>query len=213
MSRSRGTGRVQAGVAYVQTPTTPASPRRGDGIAHSLNVRCGTCSTEDRMETTKGQTPNASRPAGAVPGRLRALVVSLALASACHSASPTQSGAMRTRTASRLASLRAFARLYGVIRWFHPSDAAAAIDWDRFAVDGVRRVMDAPDAGGLRAVLDELFAPVAPTMHFAAPGESFPDEPALHPVATTGLDVVAWGALRLRRHRGSQWIREQASAS
>src|SRR5678815_3835641 len=36
--------------------------------------------------------------------------------------------------------LYAFARLYGVLRWFHPSDAAATIDWDRFAVDGVRPV-------------------------------------------------------------------------
>jgi uncharacterized damage-inducible protein DinB len=31
-------------------------------------------------------------------------------------------------------NVAAFARVYGVARWFYPSDAAAALDWNRFAV-------------------------------------------------------------------------------
>jgi len=63
-------------------------------------------------------------------------------------------------------------------------------------MDGVRRVIDAPDARALRTRLDEIFAPIAPTVHLAARGESFPDDAALHPRTTAGLDVVAW------EHRG-----------
>jgi len=91
-----------------------------------------------------------------------------------------------------VANLHAFARLYGVLRWFHPSDAAAEIDWDRFAIEGARRVTDAPNTRALRAALTDLIAPFAPTVHLAAAGEPFPDEPALHPPAAATLDVVAW---------------------
>src|ERR1051325_11631534 len=95
-------------------------------------------------------------------------------------------------TSPRIANLHAFARLYGVLRWFHPSDAAAVIDWDRFAVVGTRRVIDAPDARALRAALDELLAPFAPTVHIVGAGEPFPIDPALHPASAQGLDVVTW---------------------
>lgn len=91
-----------------------------------------------------------------------------------------------------IANLHAFARLYGIVRWFHPSDAAAEVDWDRFAVDGARRVVDAPDARALRARLTELFQPFAPTVHIVEAGKSFPDEPALRPRSTAGTEVVAW---------------------
>jgi hypothetical protein len=47
------------------------------------------------------------------------------------------------------ANVAAFARLFGVVRYFYPSDAAAAVDWNRFAVDGVARALEATDAGML----------------------------------------------------------------
>jgi hypothetical protein len=59
---------------------------------------------------------------------------------------------------SQVANLHAFARLYGVVRWFHPSDAAAGVDWNQFAVNGVRRVMGLRDGQQLRSTLSELFA-------------------------------------------------------
>jgi len=45
-----------------------------------------------------------------------------------------------------LTNLRAFAHLYGVLRFFHSSDEAAALDWNRYAVLGV-----APMRGQSRA--------------------------------------------------------------
>lgn len=116
----------------------------------------------------------------------------LAVSTACHSSEPVRTPGASPDSQRQIANLHAFARLYGVVRWFHPSDAAASIDWDRFAIDGVHRVIDARDTRALRAVLTELFAPIAPTVHLAGPGEPFPDEPALHPASTSGLEIVAW---------------------
>ena len=50
-------------------------------------------------------------------------------------------------------NVAAFARLYGVVRFFYPSDAAAELDWNRFAVHGVGRVRAARDAAELGATL------------------------------------------------------------
>lgn len=144
----------------------------------------------------------------ALPG----ILVALAALVACG---PGATGAAsRVAVAPpRVANLHAFARLYGVVRWFHPSDAASAIDWDRFAIDGAHRVIDAPDARALEARLTALLAPLAPTAQIIGPGEAFADPPALHPAATADLDVVAWqhkgfgdsgiatGYVSKRRHR------------
>ena len=123
----------------------------------------------------------------------RSWVTTIALAAtACRGTAPVSGPASDSVERMRVANLHAFARLYGVVRWFHPSDAAAATDWDRLAIEGARRIIDVRDAPSRRTVLSELFAPVAPTMHMALAGEAFPAEPALKPVSTEGLDVVAW---------------------
>jgi hypothetical protein len=79
-----------------------------------------------------------------------------------------------------------------VLRWFHPSDAADAIDWDRFALDGVRRVIDAPDRRALRARLAELSGPIAPTMQLVAEDEKFVDMHIAQGLRNSDLEVVAW---------------------
>jgi hypothetical protein len=118
--------------------------------------------------------------------------VALLVGGACHTGTARQAPSATAPTPARVANLHAFARIYGVVRWFHPSDAAATVDWDRFAIEGTRRVIDAPDERALRAALADLIAPIAPTVHISAAGEDFPNEPALHPASAEGLDVVAW---------------------
>jgi len=61
-------------------------------------------------------------------------------------------------------SLAEFARLYGYVRWFHPSDSAAGIDWERFAVLGAQEARLCRNAGELQATLARLFQPLAPTL-------------------------------------------------
>ena len=70
----------------------------------------------------------------------------------------------RPLTDRGLENLVAFTRLLGYVRYFHPSDQAAATDWTAFAVAGVRAVEGAPDPARLAAVLDSIFRPVAPTL-------------------------------------------------
>lgn len=66
-----------------------------------------------------------------------------------------------------LENLEAFARLLGYVRHFHPSDEAAAADWDAFAVSGVRRVEGAKSPEDLARQLEAVFQPVAPTVRVA----------------------------------------------
>ncbi len=50
----------------------------------------------------------------------------------------------------QITNLRAFTTLFGHVRYFHPSDHAATIPWDRFAQYGAQRVRDAGDETELR---------------------------------------------------------------
>lgn len=96
-----------------------------------------------------------------------------------------------------LENLRAFAKLYGYVRYFHPSDEASAVDWERFAIYGVDQVKDAASREELKGELEALFGPIAPTMQLYAANEPLPVRHALlTPEDTTGLALVAW------QHRG-----------
>jgi C-terminal processing protease CtpA/Prc len=70
----------------------------------------------------------------------------------------------RPLTVQGLTNLTAFARLYGYVRHFHPSDQAARTDWETFAVEGVRQVEDAASPNELLERLQKLFTPVAPAV-------------------------------------------------
>jgi C-terminal processing protease CtpA/Prc len=162
-------------------------------------------SADSMMAALRGVRPSAVQPHATVVGttahmRLNravpsvprhAIVLALLAGIACHGGTTGQTS-VATAASSRVANLHAFARIYGVLRWFHPSDAAAEIDWDRFAIEGARRVIDAPDRRVLRAALTDLIATIAPTVHIGAAGEQFLAEPALHPTSAVGLDVIAW---------------------
>ena len=87
----------------------------------------------------------------------------------------------------QVANLRAFARLYGAMRWFHPSDEAAAIDWDRYAVIGVRDVRGATDGAALERALAAWVAPIGPSVQILGPGET-----AAPRVVDVTAPQVAW---------------------
>jgi hypothetical protein len=89
-------------------------------------------------------------------------------------------------------NLRAFAKLYGYVRFFHPSDEASRIDWDRFAIYGVRKVKKTQNSQELKRALEELFLPIAPTMQIYYTGEKPVDVRGIFPKDTNGLYVVAW---------------------
>ena len=71
-------------------------------------------------------------------------------------------------TPRELTNLTAFTKLYGYVRFFHPSDQAAATDWETFAIDGVRKVTGAASNDELIARLQQIFQPVAPLVQLNA---------------------------------------------
>jgi hypothetical protein len=64
----------------------------------------------------------------------------------------------------QLKNLEALTRAVGLIRYRHPSDQAAELDWNAFLPVAVDRVMRAADEDVLLAELRNLFAPIAPTV-------------------------------------------------
>lgn len=92
-----------------------------------------------------------------------------------------------------LANLEAFTRLLSYVRFFHPSDQAAAADWNQLAVAGVRTIEKAASAEELATGLEAFFRPIAPTIRVFPAGS----EPALPaalspPAGDKDAKIVAW---------------------
>jgi hypothetical protein len=85
-----------------------------------------------------------------------------------------------------VANVAAFARLYGVLRFFYPSDASAELDWNRFAVHGVSRVRPAADGIEIGAILRDLVSPLGPGIDIAQ------TLPSLPPGTETTDELIAW---------------------
>lgn len=91
---------------------------------------------------------------------------------------PTPSRApARDRATTPQENLVAFARIYGYVRFFHPTDASHDADWQRLAVVGVEEARDAPTLDVLAQRLDRLFRPLAPSLQLWVDGEPEPPRP------------------------------------
>jgi C-terminal processing protease CtpA/Prc len=89
-------------------------------------------------------------------------------------------------------NLRAFAKLYGYVRYFHPSDEASQVDWEKLSVYGAEKVKAAKNSEELKSNLRELFLPIAPTARIYSSDEKQDDPNSWFPGETKNLKVVAW---------------------
>ena len=87
-------------------------------------------------------------------------------------------------------NLRAFTKLFGYVKYFHPSDEASEIDWDKFAIYGAEKALSAKNSEELKSILEEFFLPIAPTIQIYYSSEK--PEPFIIPEDTTDLEVIAW---------------------
>lgn len=87
----------------------------------------------------------------------------------------------RPLTSRGLINVIAFSKLYGYVRFFHPSDQAASTDWETFAIQGIRAVEDAHSDNELIERLGTIFAPIAPTVRIYATGTAVAAKPAEAP--------------------------------
>lgn len=93
----------------------------------------------------------------------------------------------------KVENIRSFAKVYGYVRWFYPSDEAAKLDLEKFAVYGVSKVEKAHNTNELKKILLELFVPITPVIQFldSDKGLNF-DTHSLIPIDTIGFKPVAW---------------------
>jgi C-terminal processing protease CtpA/Prc len=103
------------------------------------------------------------------------------------------SAATYSQTPQQIENAYAFARLYGYVKYFHPSDEAAAIDWNRFAIYGSDKVSKASNNKELQAALNELFLPLAPKLRiFSGNEKAVFKKDELIPPDMTGYKIIAW---------------------
>jgi C-terminal processing protease CtpA/Prc len=95
---------------------------------------------------------------------------------AAQTSQPTTSGA----------DVAAFARMYGVVRYYYPGDAVQGLNWNRFAVFGVSRVRSAHDSKALAESLRKLFDSVTTGIVILPEKQPFP---AAQPLATDQAQV------------------------
>jgi C-terminal processing protease CtpA/Prc len=67
----------------------------------------------------------------------------------------------------KIENQKTFAKAYGYVKYFHPSDEAAQIDWKQFAVYGAQEVEKCSNKKELITTLNRLFKPIAPSVIFA----------------------------------------------
>ncbi len=82
--------------------------------------------------------------------------------------SATPSGAdqnFRSSDEEVAARLEALARIYGYVRFFHPSDEASKVDWQEIAVYGAKQVLTSELP--LHETLRSVFGPLAPTIRLS----------------------------------------------
>lgn len=70
------------------------------------------------------------------------------------------------QTNSEIEKLKDFAEIYGIVRYFHPSDENPKINWNQFAAFGVQQVLKTKNQNEFETSLKNIFTPIAPTLSF-----------------------------------------------
>ncbi|MGI9518792.1 MAG: S41 family peptidase [Pirellulaceae bacterium] len=99
-----------------------------------------------------------------------------------------ESASSKTRDTKQQEKLTAFAKTFGYVRYFHPSDQAALVDWDKMAIFGVQQILESPDTEPTEEALRKIFGPLVVDLEFYR-GEKKP-EPEL--VELPIGEVLAW---------------------
>ncbi|MBA5792975.1 hypothetical protein H1R17_06110 [Flavobacterium sp. xlx-214] len=73
---------------------------------------------------------------------------------------------MHCQTTEEIKNLEDFAKLYGYVKYFHPSDEASTINWQSFATHGVHNILNNSNSNTSQTTLQKLFVPIAPTISF-----------------------------------------------
>ncbi len=67
----------------------------------------------------------------------------------------------------KVQNLKTFSKIYGYIKYFHPSDEAFALDWDKFSIYAANKILKCETNEAFINTIDSLFSPIAPSIRFA----------------------------------------------
>ncbi len=99
-------------------------------------------------------------------------------------------GAAQTET--QIEYLASFAKLYGYIKYFHPSDEAAEADWDQLCIQGVEKILVCKNQMALRDSLTAIFSPLAPSIQIVLDSTSTYDLQQITPRDTADYVTTYW---------------------
>lgn len=118
---------------------------------------------------------------------LAACVVTAACGPATHAVT-SEPVPPSTLSPRQLEGIVALTRAVAAIRYRHPADQAATLDWNAFLPVAMDRILAAADRSELREALRTLFSQVAPSVEFSAAPASSLAEPPHQP----GDRLVRW---------------------
>lgn len=84
-----------------------------------------------------------------------------------------------------------FAKVYGYVKYFHPSDEAAQLDWNSFSKYGAAQIDKCNSKSDVIQVLETLFEPIAPTIIFSTSISEFESNLPV-PDSTAGFKQTYW---------------------
>ncbi|MBU3024676.1 S41 family peptidase [Zobellia galactanivorans] len=67
----------------------------------------------------------------------------------------------------KIENLKTFSKIYGYIKYFHPSDEAFGLDWDKFSIYAASKVLKCETNEAFVKTIDSLFSPIAPSIRFS----------------------------------------------
>ncbi|NAS13004.1 S41 family peptidase [Poritiphilus flavus] len=94
-------------------------------------------------------------------------------------------------------NLVTFAKVYGYIKYFHPSDEASSLDWNSFSIYGAEQIIKCRSTEETVEALNKLFKPIAPGAKFYISNKINPyDLEKITPKNLIGYQTTYW------QHRG-----------
>lgn len=93
----------------------------------------------------------------------------------------------------KIDNLRTFAKAYGYVKYFHPSDEASDIDWAKFSMYGAKEIEKCSTSEQVVETLNRLFRPIGPSIRFSvSQKEPICDLKIITPDDTAGYSFTYW---------------------
>lgn len=92
---------------------------------------------------------------------------------------------------NKIDHLKTFAKAYGYVKYFHPSDEAADLDWNAFAAYGAQQIEQCNNKKEVVKTLNELFKPIAPGVVFSTQKRPYDFDP-IRPERVMDYQTTYW---------------------